>query len=190
MASTSSPFPPAGSVTAAHAASAHPPPVKDSFQRLVDGMQSLFREHLALARLELREDVKAIVKDAALSAAGVPLLFVGYVLLMAAFGFLLARVVPDWAAFGIVALVNIGAGAALAVIFGKRIGKQDKLEMTGTADELQRDKAWVASLREGTRPQPIPGALATTQSPALAPRADSAGRRGNGRDDGHPGQGR
>src|SRR6266850_3056068 len=119
-----SPFPAAGSVTAAHAASANPPPVKDSFQRLVDGLQQLFREHLALARFEFREDIKKIVKDIALSAAGVPLLLVGYILLMVAVGFLLARVMPDWAAFGIVALVNLGAGAALAVVFGKRIGKR------------------------------------------------------------------
>src|SRR4051812_19334444 len=96
---TKSPFPPSGSVTAAHAASENPPPVKDSFQRLVDGLQQLFREHLALARLEFREDIKKIIKDVAFSAAGVPLLFVGYILLMVALGFLLAHAIPDWAAF-------------------------------------------------------------------------------------------
>ncbi len=156
------PFPPTGSATAAHAASTHPPPVKDSFHRLVDGLQTLFREHLALARLEFREDMKRIVKDVALSAAGVPLLLVGYVMLMVTFALLLGLVLPTWAGFGIVALANLGGGVVLALAFGKRIGKQDKLEMPRTSDELQRNKQWVASLREGTRPQPIPGPLAST----------------------------
>ena len=133
--------------------------MKDSFQRLVDGLQQLFREHLALARLELRDDIKRIVKDVALSAAGLPLLLVGYALLMVSLGLLLALVMPAWAGFGIVALVNLGAGAALAVTFASRLGKQDKIELPRTADELARDKQWVASLKEGTRPQPIPGAL-------------------------------
>ena len=154
-----SPFPPTGSVTAAHAASQNPPPVKDSFHRLVDGLQSFFREHLALARLELRDDLTRIIKDVALSAAGLPMLLVGYVFAMITFALLLALVLQTWAAFGIIALVNLGAGATLAVIFGKRIGKQDKLELNRTNDELQRDKQWVASLREGTRPLPIPAAL-------------------------------
>jgi uncharacterized membrane protein YqjE len=133
--------------------------MKDSFQRLVDGLQQLFREHLALARLELREDMKRIVKDVALSAAGLPLLLIGYALAMVSLGLLLALVIPAWAGMGIVALVNLGAGAALALVFGKRIGKQDKLELTGTADELSRDKQWMATLKAGTRPQPLPGAL-------------------------------
>src|SRR5437016_7125682 len=102
-----SPFPAAGSVTAAHAASPNPPPVKDSLQRLLDGVQSLMREHLALARLEVRDDIKRIARDAALSAAGVPLLLVGYALLMVAAGLALSLVLPNWAAFGIVALVNL-----------------------------------------------------------------------------------
>ena len=157
-------------MTAAHAASPNPPPVKDSFQRLVDGLQHFFREHLALARLELRDDLKRIIKDVAFSAAGLPLLFVGYVMLMVALGFLLGLWLQNWAAFGIVALVNLAGGAALTVIFGKRIGQQDKLELNRTTEEMHRTKEWVATLREGTRPQPVPGALpAVAAKPAPAP---------------------
>jgi uncharacterized membrane protein YqjE len=151
-----SPFPPTGSVTAAHAASSHPPPVRDSFHRLLDGLQSLFREHLALARLEFRNDVKRVTKDAALSAAGLPLLLVGYALLMVAAGLLLSQWLPGWAGFGIVAIANLTAGGALAAFFGRRIGKQDKLSLRRTTDELQRDREWMSSLREGTRPQAVP----------------------------------
>jgi uncharacterized membrane protein YqjE len=151
-----SPFPPTGSVTAAHAASSHPPPVRDSFQRLLDGVQSLFREHLALARLEFRNDVKRLTKDAVFSAAGLPLLLVGYALLMVAVGLLLAQWLPGWAGFGIVAVANLVAGGAMAVLFGRRIGKQDKVSLRRTTDELQRDREWMSSLREGTRPQAVP----------------------------------
>jgi hypothetical protein len=164
-----SPYPPAGSVTAAHAASEHPPPAKDSFLRLIDGTQALFRQHFALARLELRDDVRQIVKDAALSAAGVPLLLVGYTILMIALALALATAMASWVAFGIVALVNLAAGAVLGVVYGKRIGKQDKIQLSGTTDELQRNREWMGALREGTRPQPVPvgpEAQELTPSPA------------------------
>jgi uncharacterized membrane protein YqjE len=143
---------------------AQPPPVKDSFQRLVDGLQTLFREHLALARLELRDDVKRIGRDLLFSAAGVPLLLVGYVLLMVSAGLALALVLQAWAAFLIVAGVNLVAGAVLAKQFGGRIGKEDKVELPRTAEELQRDKRWVAALRDANaRPQPAlePGKVST-----------------------------
>src|SRR5438105_6894219 len=89
-------------------------PSKDAFQRLIDGLQTLIREHLALARAELKEDVRSVGRDAVVGAAGVPALLAGYLLLMIALAYLLAIWLPLWAAFGIVAAVNLGAGGALS----------------------------------------------------------------------------
>ena len=123
---------------------------KDALQRLLDGLQTLMREHVALARLELKDDVRSMGRDLLASAAGVPALAAGYLLSMIAIGYLLALWLPSWAAFGIVALANLGAGGAVTAagmrkVMGSRVG------MPGTGEELQADKAWLASLNEGTR---------------------------------------
>ncbi len=67
-----------------------PIPSKDALQRLLDGLQTLIREHLALARVEAKEDLRAMGRDLLVSAAGIPALFAGYLLLMVAIGYLLA----------------------------------------------------------------------------------------------------
>src|SRR5919205_3931159 len=83
---------------------------KEALQRLIDGFQTLVREHLALAKVEMKDDLRRMGRDVALSAAGLPALFVGYVLFMASMALLLALALPAWLAFLIVALLNIGAG--------------------------------------------------------------------------------
>ena len=124
---------------------------KDALQRLLDGLQTLIREHLALARAEAKQDLRALVRDAVVSAAGLPALFVGYVLLMVALSLALAGVLPAWAAFGVVALANLGAGALLTLVWGRRVA-HDKLDLNQTGEELKKDKVWLQGLREGTAP--------------------------------------
>ena len=99
-----------------------PPPVppRDALARLIDGVQTLFREHLALAKAEIKDDVRRAGRSALLSAAGLPPLLVGYVLLMVAIALLLQLFLVGWVAFAIVALVNLATGAALTVAFGTR----------------------------------------------------------------------
>jgi hypothetical protein len=128
-------------------------PSKDALQRLIDGLQTLIREHLALARAEIKEDVRGMGRDLAVVAAGAPPLAAGYLLLMMAVGFLLATWLPSWAAFGIVALVNLGGGVFLSLVWGRRVVRQ-RVDLSRTGDELQKDKAWLASLNESTRPEP------------------------------------
>jgi len=47
---------------------------RDALQRLLDGLQTLIREHLALARFELKEDVRDMGRDLLVGASGVPAL--------------------------------------------------------------------------------------------------------------------
>src|ERR1700761_2748059 len=117
-------------------------PSKDALQRLIDGLQTLIREHLALARAEAKEDLRTMGRDLALGAAGVPALAVGYLLLMIAFGFLLSEWLANWAAFGIVALVNLGAGAVLTVVCRKQLMMRRSQFRKSAGQELRRDKDW------------------------------------------------
>lgn len=132
-------------------ASQPPVPSKDALQRLLDGLQTLIREHLALARAEIKDDVRSMGRDLLIGAAGVPALLAGYLLLMMALGYLLSLWLPPWAAFGLVAVANLGAGAALTAV-GARKAMAERPPLAGTGQELQRDKTWLASLNENTRP--------------------------------------
>jgi uncharacterized membrane protein YqjE len=123
-----------------------PVPPRDALARLIDGVQTLFREHLALAKAELKDDVRRAGRSVLLSAAGLPPLFVGYVLLMVAIALLLQLVLVAWAAFGIVALLNLIVGAALTAAFGAKV-RAEKLALVRTQQELRRDKEWLSSMR-------------------------------------------
>ncbi len=119
---------------------------RDALQRLLDGLQTLIREHLALARFELKEDVRNMGRDLLVGASGVPALAAGYLLSMMAFGYLLAIWLPAWAAFGIVALVNLGAGSFLSFLWGRR-AVQKRVQLRKTSEELKNDKEWLAALK-------------------------------------------
>jgi len=121
-------------------------PSRDALQRLLEGLQTLVREHLALARFELKEDVSNMGRDLLVGASGVPALAAGYLLLMMAIGYLLAIWLPAWAAFGIVALANLGAGSFLTFVWGRR-AIQQRMELRNTSEELKKDKEWLAALK-------------------------------------------
>jgi uncharacterized membrane protein YqjE len=125
-------------------------PSKDALQRLIDGLQTLIREHLALARVEIKDDVRAMGRDLLVGASGVPALAAGYLLMMMAIGYLLAVWLPPWAAFGIVAALNLGAGGAVSLAGLRKIMRQ-RVGLPRTGEELQRDKAWLASLKDGPK---------------------------------------
>jgi uncharacterized membrane protein YqjE len=122
-------------------------PSRDALQQLLDGLQTFIREHLALARVEMKEDLRNLGRDVALGAAGVPALLSGYLLLMAALALLLGIWLPAWAAFGIVAVVNLGAGGVLT-LSGMRRALRDRVELRRTAAEIRRDRQWLAFLRQ------------------------------------------
>jgi uncharacterized membrane protein YqjE len=159
---------------------------RDALNRLIDGFQTLVREHLALAKIELKEDVNRMARSLVLSAAGVPALIAGYMLLNIAIALLLATVIASWAAFGIVALVNLGAGSALTVVFGKK-AKEIRLSLSETGSELRRDRERLSGLQpvapaeppSSTAPAPTgemrPAAPAPSSSPAPGAGAPSDG---------------
>jgi len=132
---------------------------RDALGRLLDGVQTLFREHLALAKTELKDDLRRAGRDLLLSAAGLAPLLIGYALLMVAVALLIAQALPGWLAFALVGLVNLVAGGGLTLAFMNK-AKQDKIALPRTEEELRRDRTWLAALRQ-VAPKPGPQAPAT-----------------------------
>lgn len=123
-------------------------PAKEALQRLIDGLQTFILENLALARAEFKQDLRSMGRDALLVAAGVPALAAGYLLLMTAVALLLSGWMPGWAGFGIVAVVNLGAGSALTLA-GARKAMRNRAELPRTGQELQRDRQRPSVLARG-----------------------------------------
>src|SRR2546425_8497071 len=113
-------------------------PSRDAVHRLRDGLQTLIREHLALARVELKQDLRTMGRDLATGAAGLPPLAAGFLLLMFAIASLLSLWIPAWAAFGVVALVDLAAGGAITWSGSPGIAR-DPLQMSRAAAESRRD---------------------------------------------------
>jgi len=107
---------------------------RDALARLLDGVQTLFREHLALAKVELKDDLRRAGRDALLSAAGLPPLLVGYMLLMAALALVIAQALPAWSAFGLVALLNLVAGGALTKAYAQKM-RAGKIALPRTTED-------------------------------------------------------
>jgi hypothetical protein len=147
-------------------------PSKDALQRLLDGLQMFIREHLALARSEMKADLRTMARDLAVCAAGVPALVAGYLLLMIALGYLLSVWLPQWAGFGIVALLNLGAGGSLTLAGMSRV-RGERVELPHMAEELRRDREWLAGLKQGTFAQA--SAVAGSPRPVLSNPGQPAG---------------
>src|SRR6266852_5666223 len=123
---------------------------RDALARLLDGVQTLFREHLALAKIELKDDLRRAGRDLLLGAAGLPLL-------MVALALLIALALPGWIAFALMALLNLLVGGALTKIYGEKARREkialprtDALEARGT-DRARSGEPMTAERNEPLR---------------------------------------
>jgi len=156
------------------------PHARDALNRLIDGFQTLVREHLALAKVELKEDLKRMGRSLLLSLAGIPALLAGYLFLNVAVALLLATIIASWMAFGLVAIVNLGAGTALTVVFAKR-ARQTSISLPSTEEEMRRNRAMISNVAQRTSvdARPAPATAPERVPPVARPSWTPAPRAGN-----------
>jgi uncharacterized membrane protein YqjE len=115
--------------------------------RITDAVSRLMSEHLALARVELREDARALGLAVARIAVFVPLIVVGYAFLCAAVSVALAVWIGLGWALLVVGLLNVFAGALGTLVAASRLRGREVLEETRV--EVSRS---AEALAEASRP--------------------------------------
>src|SRR3954469_19115837 len=103
-------------------APASEPQLGDLFRQLAQDSATLVRQEVALAKAELRENVKSVARDAAKIAVGAVVAAVGALVLVAFLVLLLGDAVGRyWAGALIVGVLMVAIGAFLAMGAMKRL---------------------------------------------------------------------
>jgi uncharacterized membrane protein YqjE len=124
--------------------------------RMVDGFSRLVVQHIALARMELAEDVKAMGIQVGTIAALAPFVLVGYTLLCGALAVAISRWVGLAGGLAIVGGINVGGG-----LFGifRAVGRlRSRQVLDDTIRELGRSKS-LLSAESAPPPAPPPRSI-------------------------------
>lgn len=123
-----------------------------AFEKLADGVSSLVREHLELARMEMREDAgRAARSIGALVVCG-SVAFVGYLMLNVA-GVALGAVLFGDVGLAVAALVMALFNFLAAFLLIKAVAADSEeglMSFEETTRELSRDKEWLRQIGEKT----------------------------------------
>jgi uncharacterized membrane protein YqjE len=127
------------------------PQLGDLFRQLAQDSAMLVRQEMALAKAELRENVKSVARDAAKIAVGAVLAGVGALVLVAFLVLLLGDAVGKyWAGALIVGVLLVAIGGFLAIGGMKRL-KKDTIAPDQTLQTLKEDKQWLQSEMQQVR---------------------------------------
>jgi Flp pilus assembly protein TadB len=139
-----------------------------ALSELSESVNSLIRNQLRLARVEMRQEFKGIARDTALQVAGLPFLLLGYLFLMAAATAALALVVPLWAAFLIMAGAQILTGLC-AILVGSFLMRRVHIGLPRTAEELRKSRSLAKSFGKAASKAEQPATTAPKPETALPP---------------------
>ena len=121
------------------------PQLGDLFRQLAQDSATLVRQEVALAKAELRENVKSVARDTAKIAVGAILAAVGALVMVAFLVLLLGDAVGKyWAGALIVGVLFLAIGGFLAMGAMKRL-KKDSIPPDQTLQTLKEDKQWLQS---------------------------------------------
>ncbi|QDG53162.1 phage holin family protein [Persicimonas caeni] len=136
--------------------------LKPAFERLTDGLSTLVKQHLELARYELKQDVTTTGKRVAIIAVCAVIGLIGYVTLLGAGILLAAWLGGALAAFitaAAIAVVHLAVAGGLTAYFGKQLRDEKPVDLAQTNDELNEDKRWLREIgeksRNGTKPKQL-----------------------------------
>jgi uncharacterized membrane protein YqjE len=127
------------------------PQIGDLFRQLAQDSATLVRQEMALAKAELRENVKSVARDTAKIAVGAVVAAVGVLVMVAFLVLLLGDVIGKyWAGALIVGVLLVAVGAFLAMGGMKRL-KKDSITPDQTLQSLKEDKQWLQSEMQQVR---------------------------------------
>lgn len=117
-------------------------PIGDLFKRFGQDAGTLVKQEITLAKLELRESIKSLTKDAGKIGAAVGLALFGGFALLAFVVIGLGDLIDNyWLSALLVAVLLLGAAAVLANGALKRM-KKNSLAPEETVQTLREDKRW------------------------------------------------
>lgn len=121
------------------------PALGDLFRQLALDSATLVRQEMALAKAELKTNVKAVARDAAMVAVGAILALVGVIVLIAFLVVALGDALDNyWLGALIVGLLFLLVGGLLAMSRLKKL-QHEELAPTRTLETLKEDKQWLQS---------------------------------------------
>jgi hypothetical protein len=116
---------------------------------LSDGTR-LLRAEIETAKSEIRREAKKAGPAAALTGVGGVLLHAAVLMFAAAVALALSLALPAWAAFGIIAVVLVVAGA-LFLARGRNKLRSIELKPASTIHNLEEDQRWAKGLTQNVR---------------------------------------
>lgn len=126
---------------------ARAPAEVDSTASIVRGAISdvgdILKAEIALAKLEITDDAKALARTVPIGAAGIVLALLGTVLVLHAAAMGLGVVLPVWAAYLITAALALGGGAALIYWAVGRLKNWKSFVPERTLASLEENEQWI-----------------------------------------------
>lgn len=114
----------------------------DLLGELADETTTLVKQEIALAKTEIREDLRTAGKNAGTIAAGGAVAYTGLITLVFGLALLLGTFMPDWLAFLLLGLVVAFVGYGLAQKGFTTLKEMDK-KPERTIKTLKEDKEWL-----------------------------------------------
>lgn len=121
------------------------PPLGDLFRQLAQDSATLVRQEMALAKAELKSNVRSAVRDAVMVGVGGILALLGALVLLAFLVVAVGDALDNyWLGALIVGAVFVIVGGLLAMSNLKKL-KQEEVAPTRTLETLKEDKQWLQS---------------------------------------------
>lgn len=121
------------------------PALGDLFRQLAQDSATLVRQEMNLAKAELKSNVKAVARDAAMVAVGGILALVGVTVLIAFLVVAVGDALDNyWLGALVVGVLFLLVGGILAMTSLKKL-KHEEVAPTRTLETLKEDKQWLQS---------------------------------------------
>jgi uncharacterized membrane protein YqjE len=141
-----------GAPTPPSRAPAGEPSIGDLFRQLAQDSTTLIRQEVALAKVEMRENVRAAVRDMTMLAIGAGIAALGALVLTAFLVLILGEALANyWLAALIVGAIYLLVGGVMAWS-NLRSLRDSELKPEKTIDSLKEDREWIQQeIREARR---------------------------------------